>query len=128
MDEAAQMNTRLGRSAKATGDAVLAQLGLSPSQAVRALWDYLGTHHDVPPFMKGSATCGPDTERQRKIALIRDGAGLAVRVAQEQCDYTGGTASTLDKKTWRELRDDMYDDMLDEMETRCAYPTRTSVC
>ncbi len=120
MDAAVQMNTRLGRSAKATGDAVLAQLGLSPSQAVRALWDYLGTHRDVPPFMKESAAYKPDAERQRKIALIRDGAGLAVRVAQEQCDYTGGAENALNGKTWRELRDDMYDDMLDEMEARCV--------
>ena len=120
MNEAAQMNTRLGRSAKATGDAVLAQLGLSPSQAVRALWDYLDTHRDVPPFMKESSAYGPDAERQRKIVLIRDGAGLAIKVAQEQCDYTGSAENALNRKTWRELRDDMYDDMLDEMEARCV--------
>lgn len=126
MDMTVQMNTRLGRAAKTGGDAVLAQHGLSPSQAVRALWDYLCKHQDLPSFMREREVDAMDAERQRKISLIKNGAGLAVRVAQEQCGYTGPASNLLDDADWRELKNDMYDNMLDEMEARCAYPAATS--
>lgn len=34
-----QLNIRMDRSLKEAGDAALAQIGLNPSQAVRALWE-----------------------------------------------------------------------------------------
>lgn len=119
MEATVQMNTRLSRSMKSGGDAVLAQLGLNPSQAVRALWSYLCTHQDVPPFMK-EVDDDASAEQRRKLALIKHGAGLAVKIAQEQCGYTGPVDNPIDKATWQELRDDMYDEMLDEMESRCV--------
>lgn len=124
MEATVQMNTRLERSVKTGGDAVLSQCGYNPSQAVRALWKYLCEHQNVPPFMR-EASDEMDAERQRKLALVRDGAGLAIKAAQ-QCGYTGPTDIYLDEKTWHELRDEMYDDMIAEMETRCVYPAQSS--
>lgn len=121
MAAAVQMNTRLERSIKTGGDAVLSQCGYSPSQAVRALWTYLCDHQDVPPFMKEAEASGIDAIRQRKLSLIHDSAGLAIKTA-EQCGYTGTDNNLLAGKTTHELRDDMYDDMLEEMEARCVYP------
>ena len=120
MDATVQMNTRIGRAAKERGDRVLAQRGITPSHAVRALWDYLGRHQDVPAFMAESQRDTAQVERTRKIARIRNDVGLANRIAREQCGYTGPAGHLLDGKTWRELRDEMYDDMLDEMEGRCG--------
>ena len=37
--EMAQMNTRISRSLKERGDAALEKAGMTPSQAVRKLWD-----------------------------------------------------------------------------------------
>lgn len=115
-----QMNTRLERSIKTGGDAILNQCGYSPSQAVRALWTYLCDHQDVPPFMKEAEASGTDAIRQRKLSLIHAGAGLAIKTAR-QCGYTGPDNNLLAGKTPHELRDDMYDDMLGEMEARCVY-------
>lgn len=120
MDATVQMNTRLGRTAKAEGDSVLAQLGYSPSQAVRALWDYLREHRDVPPFMKEAARDDALAEKERKLALVKGGGGLALSVARESCGYTGPATDLLGVASWRELRNEMYDDMLDEMEGRCG--------
>lgn len=121
MEAAVQMNTRLERSIKIGGDAVLNQCGYNPSQAVRALWAYLCDHQDVPPFMKEPEADGLDARRQRKLSFVHDGAGLAIKTAR-QCGYTGPINNLLAGKTTHELRDDMYDDMLEEMEARCVYP------
>lgn len=121
MEAAVQMNTRLERSIKTGGDVVLSQCGYSPSQAVRALWTYLCDHQDVPPFMKEPEANGMNAIRQRKLSLIHDSAGLAIKTAR-QCGYTGPDNNLLAGKTPHELRDDMYDDMLEEMEARCVYP------
>lgn len=110
---------------KVGGDAVLSQCGYSPSQAVRALWTYLCDHQDVPPFMKEAEACDIDADRQRKLSLIHDGAGLAIRAARQH-GYTGPTGDLLGEKTWHQLRDEMYDDMIGEMEARCVYPAKTS--
>lgn len=44
----AQMNVRMDRQLKEAGDAVLASLGMTPSQAVRALWEYLVVNGCMP--------------------------------------------------------------------------------
>ncbi len=56
-------------------------------------------------------------ETARKLALIEHGARLVISVAQ-QCGYTGPTDNLLEGKTWIELRNDMYDEMLDAIEGR----------
>ena len=56
-------------------------------------------------------------ETARKLALIEHGARLVISVAQ-QCGYTGPTDNLLEGKPWSELRDDMYDEMLDAIEGR----------
>lgn len=120
METAVQMNTRIGRDVKQAGDAVFARFGFSPSQVVRAVWEYASIHQDVPPFMKEREAGTQQAERDRKIALVRNGAGLACSIAQEQCGYTGPVGDLLAGQTWREMRDGVYDDMLDELEQRCG--------
>ena len=43
-----QMNTRLDAALKCEGDAVLAELGFTPSQAVRGLWRYIIRYRSDP--------------------------------------------------------------------------------
>lgn len=43
-----QLNVRMDAALKATGDVVAARCGWTPTQLVRALWDYL-VSHDAPP-------------------------------------------------------------------------------
>lgn len=72
-----------------------------------------------PPKGHRAAT---DTEQMRKLALVTHGTGLAVKVAQEQCGYTGPTNGRIDSATWQDVRDDMYDTMLDDLDNRCGRP------
>ena len=50
--EATQMNVRLDRELKRAGDAVLAGHGYTPSCAVRALWEYLSVHAELPDALE----------------------------------------------------------------------------
>lgn len=43
-----QMNVRIDRQLKEAGDTVLAHIGMTPSQAVRALWEYLVVNGCMP--------------------------------------------------------------------------------
>ena len=43
-----QMNTRIEQDLKQRGDAVLAEAGFSPSEAVRALWKFAVAHEREP--------------------------------------------------------------------------------
>lgn len=46
--QAVQLNVRMDASLKASGDAVASRCGWTPTQLVRALWEYLAIH-DAPP-------------------------------------------------------------------------------
>ena len=54
-----QMNVRIDRQLKEAGDAVLAHLGMTPSQAVRALWEYLVVNGRMPS-RSGTAASSSD--------------------------------------------------------------------
>lgn len=44
----AQINARISPDLKARGDAALLDAGFSPTQAIRALWDFAAGHADNP--------------------------------------------------------------------------------
>lgn len=54
-----QMNVRIDRQLKEAGDAVLAHIGMTPSQAVRALWEYLVVNGCMPS-RSGAAASSSD--------------------------------------------------------------------
>ncbi len=113
-----QLNTRLDSVLKQSGDAVFARYGLSPSEVVRAVWKYAAEHQSVPAFM-AKASCDDASERERALAAAEDGAGLAVRLAAEQCGYEPSAKARDSSADWRRVRGQMYDQMLEEMERRC---------
>lgn len=94
-----QVNARLSTSLKRRGDAALANAGITPSQAVRAVWEFAAVHANEP--RKIVAALYPDQEesadvaleRERKVQLVRQGsrfvedallkAGLSVPSALE---------------------------------------------
>ncbi len=49
---AVQMNVRLDDALKASGDAVLARYGYTPSQVVRAVWEQLVLGDRIPAVLK----------------------------------------------------------------------------
>lgn len=69
-----QMNVRLETDLKQSGDKVLSDRGISPSAAVRSLWEYLDRNRDLPEFMTQAES--DRAERKRAIACA---AGRATR-------------------------------------------------
>ena len=69
--QAAQLNVRLDSSLKHAVDGVLEELGLSPSQVVRTLWEYLVVNRELP--------CG-------LRSILRQGTLDEAAVASEQSE------------------------------------------
>ena len=82
-----QVNARIDAKLKREGDAALAAAGLTPTQAVRALWE-LATHLKESPGQLRAALlpderqreqAARDKEIQRKLKLVKEGASLMER-------------------------------------------------
>lgn len=80
----AQVNARISPQLKASGDAALAAAGLTPTQAVRAVWELADKYKDDPqglrdlllPDEKAAREAAQAKERARKLALAKKGARL----------------------------------------------------
>ncbi len=84
MESSTQINIRMDRSLKEAGDAALAQIGLNPSQAVRALWEK-ASHRGKDleevsallcernkQYSKDEGKAGEDEELQASWTLVED--------------------------------------------------------
>ena len=77
----AQMNVRMDRQLKEAGDAVLASLGMTPSQAVRALWEYLVINERMPS-KEGVAEILSDETNQR---FVESRAAQGSHIIRDSC-------------------------------------------
>ncbi len=110
MPSTVQLNTRIDPVLKARGDAVFARAGLSSSEVVRAVWESAARTQEVPDCIQPSkGTQGTH------IKAIRDGAGLARRMAEELCVHIPEALPD-----YKALRDEAYDALIDEMEAQRA--------
>lgn len=72
-----QMNVRMDRQLKEAGDAVLAHIGMTPSQAVRELWQYLTENGHMPVEKKNDDEVLPDDIRSKaSSSRVSEGAAL----------------------------------------------------
>ena len=82
-----QMNTRIDRELKARGDAVFAQVGRTPSEAVRGLYEFAVAHEHEPQVVAevlgGSGDEASRTaERERRLEALEEGEGLYGRACE----------------------------------------------
>ena len=107
-----QINARLDTDVKHAGDATLARYGANATQAIRSLWEYMAETNSLPDFMNAQG-CDSGRDKPRPMTPI-DGAGLALRLAQEQglstCDVQG--------VSYEELRDLAFDELVREGKAR----------
>lgn len=102
MPATAQINARIAVSCKASGDAGLAAAGLSPSQAIRALWELAGRNVDTPeaitdalfPDRQKQREADARAQRQEKSRLIAQGPNI-VRNAYVAGGITGAPNASL---------------------------------
>ena len=108
---AAQINVRIDRSLKEAGDAVLAELGISPTQIVRALWAKLAERREAPQevlevLQPNVRTAEEQAEIDRKLAIIERATTRFERFAQDMGldvnDYTPLTDEEMEEALWDE--------------------------
>ena len=87
----AQINARMDAGLKAAGDAALAKAGLTPTKAIRAMWQRFAELADRPEKIRElmsdpHSVLTPDerTERDRKLALAREGSTIVSRSLAER--------------------------------------------
>ena len=82
-----QMNTRIDEDVKRRGDAVFASMGLTPSDVVRAVWEFASERGDVPAIVAEAlrVPCVEELELNRsfKLAIAESSSGLVGRYRQE---------------------------------------------
>ena len=73
MAATATLNVRLSESLKNHGMQVLDRAGVSTTQAVRSLFEYMEREQSLPDYMQAAPCAGTDERR----AVLRDFAGCA---------------------------------------------------
>lgn len=108
-----QVNVRIDAKQKAAGDAALAAAGISPSEAVRALWDLAVRYSQEPG--KLTAVLFPDREAQAQQAIEearerKTKLALACNsvVEQELAKYGCVRPSKTDARSFDQLKEDAY--------------------
>lgn len=104
-----QLNTRIDAEIKRRGDAVFARAGLTSSQVVRAVWKSAAETQQVPACVLPHE----DAAQQQKLEAVARGAGLVSKMMAEMGFATAADTTPFDYKAYR---DEMYDEMIEEME------------
>ncbi|MGN0038142.1 MAG: type II toxin-antitoxin system RelB/DinJ family antitoxin [Coriobacteriales bacterium] len=113
MGATVQMNTRISADLKARGDAVLAHAGVSASQAVRQLWEFMATYGELPALeLRGAAARSGERPAPGISEEVAQGAGMAARFLRER-----GVSAPLPTGTAADaLQDELYAAKLAEYE------------
>lgn len=100
-----QLNTRIDGTLKEAGDKVFALLGYTPSQAIRALWEYAVAHRDRPEevraVLEGSLS-GMTANEAVNAKLATLAAGRSV------CAQLGPLLASIACASYEDLRADAY--------------------
>lgn len=103
-----QMNVRLDSQLKEAGDAVLASLGMTPSQAVRELWQYLTENGHMPIAKRNNDEVLPDDIRSKASSShVSEGAALVSNYYERYSIPRPSPDETFDY-------DELYDQMMSE--------------
>ncbi len=70
-----QMNVRIDAKLKNEVEEVLKGKGVSVSDVIRSLWLYIADRKEVPALETTAEEQAREAEKQRKLKLIREGAG-----------------------------------------------------
>lgn len=89
-----QMNVRMNRQLKEAGDAVLSQLGMTPSQAVRSLWKYLVVQNRIPDGIESNEVDAKETQVTAYSNTVAKGPEI-IRDFYRRADVTAPDGGTL---------------------------------
>ena len=108
----AQINARINAELKQRGDAALAAAGLTPTQAVRALWELAAEHAERPEVIEQAlfperaerAASEAEQRRSRRLAAAQRGPRIVEEaIAVAGIDIEASDASTMSYDELKEL-------------------------
>ncbi len=104
-----QMNIRIGKTLKERGDRVLSRVGYTPSQAVRALYEFAVQHEAEPETIAAILADGRDKNSDR-LSAYQEARHAALRdidrLIDEQRALLGASfAPGSDDRSFDELRE-----------------------
>lgn len=102
-----QMNVRLDSQLKEAGDAVLARIGMTPSQAVRELWQYLIENGHMPAKKNNDEALSDDIRSKARLPHVSEGAALVSSFYERFSIQRPSTDEASDY-------DELYDQMMSE--------------
>lgn len=103
-----QMNVRLDSQLKEAGDAVLARIGMTPSQAVRELWQYLIENGHMPAKKNNDEALSDDIRSKARLPHVSEGGAALVSSFYER--FSIQRPSTDEAFDY----DELYDQMMSE--------------
>ncbi len=111
-----QINVRMNAAVKDAGDKALAEVGLSPSEAVRALWEAVGARGETRERVLAAlgithVDAAQRERRAKRVALVNR---MAARYASL------GEAGGIDPATLPVMDDEAWDDLAWEDYTDCG--------
>ena len=114
----AQINARIDSNLKVSGDAALAEAGLTPTKAIRAMWGRFSSLADQPEKIRelvsgqqAESSSAARVERDRKLALAREGSQI---VARSLASRGISVPEDLEELSYDELRDQVLLERLRE--------------
>lgn len=120
-DSMIQMNTRIDRELKQSGDEALLNAGFTPSQAVRALWRFAARHRHDPGGIRALLDSDPkridadsDEDSERRFAQARAETEKGAAILTEAMRQLGISSMDLDDTPYEELREQALVERLEE--------------
>lgn len=107
-----QMNVRIDAKLKNEVDDVLKQTGVSVSDVIRSVWSYIADRKTVPVLETTAQEQAREAEKQRKLRLVHEGAGL-VHKELVKAGVISEDTDLMDGMTYKQLRDEMYEHQYD---------------
>ena len=111
------LNVRMDSALKVRGDKVLADSGMSVSEAVRALWSVLAETHEVPELLRKSSA--GEAKKKAKLKALERLSAIGKAASSERSGRlsnadAGKPADYLAEE--KAMMDAVYDDMWKEYE------------
>lgn len=102
-----QVNVRMERELKVSGDAALAEIALSPSEATRALWKTMAKRGEARDRLLDAlglsqASSSRENERLRRIAMVEEMAQRYQRL-DAATGYAASSLPQLSEDDWERL-------------------------
>ena len=110
-----QMNVRIDDQLKAAGDSVFGDIGLTPTQVVRSVWEFAATHREAPAIvleaLESPTLAHGLAENNRSAEQIEYASGIFARMRER---FNLEPPDRLEELDYREMRESALYERMEE--------------